>query len=146
MINNIMETSTRAIRLNFPKYLKSEFTAMSDAIFQHIKKITPPTQRIGNFVVHSYEDRNEVFKVYWENGNIKAEEVKNLTWDDLENNIPGLRNFIEKYSLEKSWTIANGHAVPPHRHYYSLDSMWSISMFQGQSSGTSERTNRWQGT
>lgn len=136
MINNFMETSVRAIRLNFSKNVKSEFNKMSDLILQHIKKITPPSQFIATFVIHGYEDRTQAFKAYWEDGGMRAEEIKDLTWDDLEYNIPGLENFIKKYSLEKSWTIATGHAVPPHRHYFTKNSMWSISMFKGQSSGT----------
>ena len=127
----------KAIKMNLSKPVKSEFTRISDKILAYIKQITPHSEKLSTFGIHSYDDKSaDTFKVYYDNGVLNAGTVENFTWKDLEDHIPELKDFIQKYSLGKSFTLAAGEDVPPHRHYYTLDSMWSISMFRGKSNGT----------
>ena len=131
-----MDKSNKAIKLNLSKFAQNEFTRMADSILAYIKSITPKSQELFTFGIHSYEHGADTFKKYSEDGVVKSEVLENFTWEELEKNISGLSNFIDKYGLGKSFTLATGADVPPHRHYYTLDSMWSISMFRGDTPGT----------
>ncbi len=132
-----MKNDTKAIKLHFSKKVRSEFLRMSGKIVEYLNKITPKNQVLTAFTVHDYEDDTaDVFKIYLIDGVVHMEKIVDFRWSELEENIPGLADFCEKYSLEKSFTLGVGHDVPPHRHYYTLNSMWSISMFVGDSPGT----------
>ena len=131
-----MIKSNRAIRLDFSKHIKAEFLKMSDHIMDYINSITPKEQELITFGIHSYDDgKEDKFKVASLNGDMVYGWLDDISWNDLENNVKGLASFCDKYSLGRSFTFAGGNAVPPHRHYYTLNSLWSISIFKGSSSG-----------
>lgn len=132
--------TTRSIKINFPKHIRDEFLDMNRQILNYIKSISPRNQIILTFTIDEYEDgTTSVFKSFCSVDKPYSpnfEIVENVTWRDFEINIPKLHNFCEKYNLEHAFTTAEGVNVPPHRHYHTTQSMWSITMFVGESSGT----------
>lgn len=130
--------SKRAIKVDFPKHVKSEFVKIANAISRYLKSACPD-QILSSFAVDEYYDgTTSARKISYtaNNGQIEYEEVKDLFWSDLVVAIPGLNEFCEKYNLEHSFILAEVIDVPPHRHFYSPNSMWSITMFLDSVSGT----------
>ena len=92
----------KAIKLNLSKPVKSEFTRISDKILAYIKQITPNSEKLSTFGIHSYDDDSaDTFKVYYDNGVIKVYGVydTNLRMVQLKNNdYPGLAEFLTDFT------------------------------------------------
>lgn len=132
-----MKTSKRAIRIDFPKHIRAEYIDMSNSILSYVQSISPYGQKLNTVNIVERGGVTIAGKIYYgDNNQYIPEALEKLTWSELESNVPKLKHFFEKYDLEHSFTLAEGVDVPPHRHHYSVDSRWSISIFMGESSGT----------
>ena len=131
--------SKRAIKIDFPRHVREEFIKMANTIVTYIKSTCQANQQLSTFTIDQYDDGiTKAYKAYTvDNGNkIISENIDTITWEDLIIRIPGLLDFCNKYKLEPAFTLAECIDAPPHRHYHTPTSMWSISMFLGDCSGT----------
>lgn len=134
-----MKHSKNAIRLDFPKKVRNEFQTIAKRIITFAQSRLPEHKKLMSFGIDEVNGETQSYIFYMDgqaNNELKFEFVNDLSWAELQHALPDLERFCQKYSLERSFTMAGGHDVPPHRHHYTPKSMWSITMFLGDSPGT----------
>lgn len=134
-----MKPSRNAVRIDFSDKVRKEFKAVIERILSFVRSRLADNQILMSFGIDQVDGVNTSYIFYQDRldqHQVKFTRLENFTWQELENNVVGLSALREKYSLETSFTMAAGHNVPPHKHHYNPKSMWSITVFSGDSPGT----------
>lgn len=68
-------------------------------------------------------------------GTVKTFPIEGFTWEALEQEVPEISNFYEKYPLEKTFALMTDKEIPPHRHRHNLTSCWTMTFINSDREG-----------
>ena len=127
--------SKYAIDINLKDDVSLEFYSMIQTLEDTIDSKIPENEVLLCVWVADHSPGTKMYVTTDDLGTVKFAPIEGLTWESLEQEVPEIIPFYEKYPLEKTFVQVRDQNVPPHRHRHSITSCWTMTFINCEAEG-----------